>query len=257
MNDYVYKDNEVTMPAFSEKFTSRIGDGSGYHEQFFHDTVNLLAHARSAGSMIDIGCGMGRTTLEGARIVSELVALEPDAARWNYTRELVAEFPHVAVLNQTTQQYIAANPGKQFDLSVLGMVVQHLPTHLVTRVMDDLATLTRPGGIAVVATTHAMEKARCFTYQKVEDGRLNAQISEEEFNRYAENTAEQDKGLPVHRFSRSEFEAIVPQQFDITYWQQYSYYRPEHLEYFAWRHSVTPEELADVGNSQFLVLRRK
>lgn len=257
MTDYVYQDNELTMPAFSSRFTSRIGDGSGYHEELFHDTINLLAHALSPGCMIDIGCGMGRTTQEGGRIMREVVALEPDAERWNFTRELVEDLQNVTVLNQTTQQFIAENPGKKFDLTVLGMVVQHLPTDVVRLVMADLATLTRPGGIAVLSTTHALEKAKCFSYQKADQGRLKAQISEEEFNRYAADSAAQDKGLPVHRFSRSEFEAIVPDSFNISYWQQYSYYRPEHLEYFAWLHSVTPEELADTGNSQFMVLQRK
>ena len=256
MPDYVYNDNDSTMPSFSEKFSSRIGDGSGHHEQVVHDLIQLIGNALSIGSMIDVGCGMGRTTRALAPAMKEVVALEPDAARWNYTRELVIEYSNATVLNQTTQQYISDNPGKQFDLAVLGMVLQHLPTHACEAVLNDIATLTKVGGIAIVATTHALEKAKCFTYQNVTDGRLGSQITEETFNSYAENTDSQDKGLPVRRFSRSEFESIVPTAFEIVHWGQYSYYRPEYLDYFAWLHSVEPEELANVGNSQFLILKR-
>ncbi len=257
VTDYVYNDNDSTMPAFSAKFYSRVGDSSGHHEEAFHTVIDLLAHAVSDGAMIDVGCGMGRTTLAAAGIVDEVVALEPDEARWNYTRELVADHTNATVLQQTTQQFIQDNPGKRFDLVVLGMVIQHLPTHLCTAVLEDLATLCKPGGLTVVSTTHALEKARCFTHQHVTEGRLLSQITEEAFNAYAADTANQDKGLPVRRFSRTEFESVVPATFDIVHWGQYSYFREEHIEHFAWLHSVEPQELADTGNSQYLVLRRK
>ena len=192
-----------------------------------------------------------------ASIVNEVVALEPDQARWNYTRELVQGHDNVSVLKQTTQEYLSQNACKQFDFLVLGMVIQHLPTDGVDSVMADLGSLTKSGGIAVVSTTHALERARCFTYQKVTKGRLKSQISEEEFNRYAKNTDSQDKGLPVHRFSKSEFISIVPECFEVVQWAEYSYYRPEHLDYFAWLQSVDMDELVNSGNSQYLVLKKK
>jgi SAM-dependent methyltransferase len=256
MTKYTYNDNDLTMPSFSKKFSSRIGDGSGHHEEAFHDMIQILAQALSEGSLIDVGSGMGRTTLAVSPIVKEVVSLEPDASRWNYTRELVLDYTNTTVLNQTTGDYITENPDNQFDLVILGMVLQHLPTYASKALMNDIAALTRKGGLAVIATTRALDSARCFTYQDVNDGRLNAAISEEEFNRYAENTHAQDKGLPVRRFSRSEFESIVPAEFETVQWGQYSYYREEFLDYFSWLHSVEPDELINVGNSQFLVLKR-
>jgi SAM-dependent methyltransferase len=257
VTDYTYNDNDLSMPALSEKFSSRIGDGSGYHEEAFHNIIELLAHAYSEGAMADVGCGMGRTTQTCAPIVKELVALEPDVKRWEYTRDLVQKHNNVAVLNETTQNYISRHPGKQFDLVVLGMVVQHLPTHVSKAVMKDILTLTRQGGMAVVSTTHALEKARCFTYQHIAQGEPRPKISEEEFNRYAADVSSQVNGLPVRRFSRSDLESIVPNGFEIVSWGQYSYCRPEFLDYFAWLDGVKPDELADVGNSQFLVLKRR
>lgn len=244
------------MPILSEKYTSRIGDGSGHHEEAFHNIVLLLAHACSDGSVADVGCGMGRTTHAIAPIVKELVSLEPDVTRWEYTRELVHNYRNVTVLNETTQDYISRHPHKQFDLIIVGMVLQHLPTKVTKAVMDDILALTKIGGIAVVSTTHALEKARCFSYQHVAKGIPRPKISEDEFNRYAAATDSQDKGLPVRRFSRSEFEAIIPYNFEIVSWGQYSYCRPEHLDYFAWLDGVAPHELADVGNSQYLILKR-
>lgn len=256
MTDYTYNDNDLAMPLLSEKFSSRIGDGSGHHEEAFHNMVLLLAHACSEGRVVDVGCGMGRTTQAIAPIVKEMVSLEPDIIRWEYTRDLVQQYKNATVLNETTQNYISRYPGKQFDLVILGMVVQHLPTHITYAVMEDILTLTKSGSMAVVSTTHALEKAQCFTYQHVAKGEPRPKTSEDEFNRYAADTGSQDKGLPVRRFSRSEFESIVPSGFEIVSWGQYSYCRPEHLDYFAWLDGVEPHELADIGNSQYLVLRR-
>ncbi|MDX1734961.1 MAG: class I SAM-dependent methyltransferase [Halioglobus sp.] len=253
MSEYVYQDKEATMPTLSAMLTSRIGDGSGDHAAGLLNTIELLAAARGEGAMIDIGCGRGRITELAAPLVREVVALEPDPGRCNWTRELLAQRENVTVLQQFTHEYIADHPEKQFDLTVLSMVVQHLSTHNVAGLMADVAALTRPGGIAVVSTTHALDKARCFTYQHVEEAR----ISEEEFNAYADDPQNHDKGLPVHRFSREEFEAIAPADFEMIQWSQFSYYRPEFLERFAQVHRVEPQELADHGNSQLMVLRKR
>ncbi len=257
MTDYIYNDQDLAMPILSEKFSSRIGDGSGHHEEAFHDMLLLLAHVYSEGAVADIGCGMGRTTQAIAPIVKEVVSLEPDVTRCEYTRMLVRNYRNVRVLNETGRDYIARHPGKHFDLVILGMVVQHLPTYVTTSVLDDMLVLTKRGGLAVVSTTHALESARCFSYQNVDHGKPRPKTTEEEFNRYAADTASQDKGLPVRRFSRSEFESIIPHGFEIVLWGQYSYCRPEYLDYFAWLDGVAPQELADVGNSQYLVLRRR
>lgn len=254
MSEYVYQDKEATMPTLSAMLTSRMGDGSGDHEAGFLDRVNLIAAARSSGALIDIGCGRGRIAEAAADIVREVVALEPDPGRCNWTRELLADRDNVSVHQQMTGEYIADNPGKQFDVVVLSMVVQHLSTHNVTALINDIATLTCPGGLALISTTHALEKAKCFTYQHVEAAR----IDEQEFNAYADNPLSHDeRGLPVHRFSRSEFEAIVPASFECIHWEQYSYYRPEFLERFARVHQVEPQDLANQGNSQFMVLKKR
>ncbi len=240
------------MPTLSGMLTSRFGDGAGDHEALYVDAIKLLAAANGDGSVIDIGCGRGRIVDMIAPVVGEAVALEPDPGRCNWSREALAHFSNVSVHEQTTHDYIASNPGKQFDLAILGMVLQHMSTRYCVSLLDEVAQLTKTGGIAIVSTTHALEKAACFTYQHVADAR----ISEAEFNAYAENSQAQDKGLPVHRFSRAELEALIPQAFTIVQWHQFSYYRPEHLEHFANLHKVSQQELENHGNSQFLVLKK-
>ena len=255
MTDYVYNDDDGKMPALLEKFTSRIGDGTGHHEQAYPDMLNPLACAMSTGSGLDIGCGMGRNTQAMAERMAEVVALEPDQARWTWTRDTVADQAHVSVLNMTTTQYMAQQPGKQFDLVLAGMVVQHIATHTCRDLIEDVAALTKPGRLAVIATTHAPAHTPYFTLQGVNEPRHVAQISEAEFNDFADNPQGKDR-LPVRRFSRADLEAQVPDSFDIVHWSDFSYYRPEHLEYFAWIHGVTLEELADTGTSQFIVLKK-
>jgi SAM-dependent methyltransferase len=253
VTEYIYKDNDSTMATLSAMLTSRIGDETGNHEAAHLDTINLLVSVFSSGSMIDVGCGMGRIIKAAAGKIREIVALEPDTIRSDWARAEVAGHESVTVLKLMTHEYIAQNPGKQFDLVILSMVLQHLSTHNCKLLMNDLATLTRPGGFAVISTTHALESAKCFTYQHVSQAR----ISEEEFNNYADNSEVQDKGLPVHRFSRTELEALVPQSFELVQWSQCSYYRPQYLDHFAKIHRVTPEELRNIGNSQFMVLKKK
>jgi SAM-dependent methyltransferase len=253
MSQYIYNDKEEAMPTLSAMLTSRLGDGTGNHEAVYLDTIKMLVAAFSSGSMIDIGAGRGRISEGAAGQIREIVALEPDPGRCNWTRELLSKYESVSVEDLMTHEYIAKHPGKQFDLTVLGMVVQHLPTYAAAAVMEDVATLTRSGGIAIASTTHAIEKAKCFTYQNVAEAR----ISEEEFNAYAADSSSQDKGLPVHRFSRAEFEALVPESFEIVQWTQFSYYRPEYLQRFAAVHQVEPEDLMNIGNSQFLVLKKR
>jgi SAM-dependent methyltransferase len=252
MSDYIYQDKEATMPTLSAMLTSRMGDESGNHEQDYLDALQLLMAARGEGAMIDIGCGRGRICEAAVGTVREIVALEPDPGRCNWTRELLAPHSEVSVFNQTSREYITDNPGKQFDLVVLGMVLQHISTDNCRRLMGDIVALTRPGGIAVVSTTHAIDRAACFTYQHVEDAR----ITEAEFNAYADNPQAHDKGLPVHRFSRRELEALVPDGLRIVQWKQYSYFRPEYLDRFARVHQVEADELTHHGNSQYLVLQK-
>lgn len=241
------------MPSHSAMLTSRSGDETGDHAAVYLDTINLLASVFSNGSMIDIGCGRGRVSEAVAGRIAEVVALEPDPGRANWSTALLADHQSVSVHQQMAYEYMADNPGKQFDIVLLGMVIQHLPTHSVTQVLDDVVALTKGSGIAIISTTHALEKAGCFTYQHVS----NARITEEEFNAYADDSHGQDKGLPVHRFSRSEFESIIPDSFELLQWTQFSYIRPEYLEVFANVNQVEPEELTNHANSQFLILKKK
>ena len=254
MTDYVYRDNEATMPTLSAMLTSREGDETGDHEENYLRTINLLTSALSTGSIIDIGCGMGRVTEAVAGNIAEVVALEPDPGRCNWTTALMSKQKSVTVFNQMTHEYMADHPGKQFDIVLLGMVLQHLSTHNCAKILADVTVLTKARGFAIVSTTHALEKTKCYTYQHVSDAR----VSEEEFNAYADNSqGHDDRGLPVHRFSRADLEAIIPDSLEIVQWSQYSYYRPEFLERFAAVHQVQPEELSGHGNSQFLVLKKR
>jgi 2-polyprenyl-3-methyl-5-hydroxy-6-metoxy-1,4-benzoquinol methylase len=257
MSEYVYNYDDVSTAALDAQFSNRIGDGSGDHEAEYLNALKLLAAAQGSGSMVDIGCGVGRCTEITAALMAEVVALEPDEIRSNLTRENVKNLDNVTVCNQMSFEYIAENPGKCFDLVLLGMVLQHVSTRTCASLMNDVAQLTKPGGIAMVSTTNVPENASYFSKQKSGKGRLKAQISEEEFNEYAENSAAQDLGLPVRRFSRSDLESVVPECFDIVHWSQFSYYRPEALKRFSWLHSLKEEELADTGMSQYIVLRKK
>lgn len=255
MPEYVYHFDDSAMKRFSENFESRIGDNSGYHEQEHLETVHMLLSLAHAGSCLDVGAGMGRITSIARDIVSETVALEPDQSRWRDCHDAYHRDPDCQVLNQTTGEYLQSNPGKQFDVVVVSMVLQHLSTGTCTQLVSEVKSLMKDTGAAVIFTTHTLEKCKGFSFS---GDNSRAYVPQDEFDAYAESPpSEQGLGLPVRRFSKQDLISTVEHAgLDPVYWRQTSYYRGDRVGFFANRLEVGNEELATTGNSQFVVVRK-
>jgi len=124
MADYTYNAKDGDLKRFAENFASRVGDNSGPHEQDYLDMVKLLLSVKREGSLLDIGAGLGRVTTIAKDIIAETIALEPDRQRWQECHKTCHQPPRCRVLCQLTSEYIAENPGKTFDVIVIGMVIQ-------------------------------------------------------------------------------------------------------------------------------------
>ncbi|GAB5450765.1 MAG: hypothetical protein Hals2KO_10930 [Halioglobus sp.] len=256
MSEYVYHFDDSAMKRFSENFECRIGDNSGYHEQEHFDKLHMLFCMNRNGSMLDVGAGMGRITAVARDMVKEVVALEPDESRWADCHKAYHREPDCLVYNQSTDQYISENPGKRFNLIVVSMVLQHISTTLSRKLMSDVATLLEPDGVAIVFTTHTLEKSKGFSFSGDNE---RVYVPEAEFNQYAEAPPEdQHMGLPVRRFSKQDLiDTVEGADLEPIFWRQASYYRPEKVGFFAHRLNLEPEELMNVGNSQFVVVQRR
>lgn len=251
---YKYNETDDSLDEWAKLFTNRLDDGDGDHEAEYLDALKLLIAMNRNGSVLDIGAGLGRVTAMAAGQVKELVALEPDTDRYQYTYDRFHSPPACLVYNAFASDYIRNNPGKTFDLVVLGMVLQHVSTGVCKSLIKEAADLVNDSGVVIIATTHAIPEAEGFSYSNPAPG--ETYVSEEEYNAYAESSGH-SKGIPVRRFSKETLLNMLAPYFEVIMWRQFSYYRPESIPWFAKILNVSPDSLCNVGDSQFVILRKK
>ena len=254
MTTYTYRENDDKIKAFASKFVSRIGDNSGPADQDYFDMIRLLFSMKRDGSLLDIGAGLGRVTQIAKEIMAETVALEPDLERWQQCHDGNHEPPRCQVLRQFSSDYINDNPEKKFDIVVVSMVIQHVSTHVCQDILKDAASLLKPDGVGIVFTTHIVEEARGFSFSQTTPD--EAYVSEQQFNEYAEDYENQNKGIPVRRFTKAEFLECLAPYFETLYWRQVSYYREDCARWFEKRFGLEAGALLDSGISQFAVVRK-
>jgi hypothetical protein len=115
--------------------------------------------------------------------------------------------------------------------------------------LGDVRELLAPGGIAVIGTTHFGEER----FGAEADA---APQDRGDFDRYAEASAAQDKGIPVRMFSKdSLLREIERAGLEAVVWRPFSYVRPESLDRVAAMYGVTVDQVRDVGLSQYAVVR--
>lgn len=251
MAKYRYNGRDEELASFMKAFTSRIGNGLGDPEEDYLSTLQLVAGCKPRASLIDIGCGLGRVIglLHGN--VESIVGLEPDLQRFLDCHKAYNDGSRIQILNMTSDRYKADHPGRLFDIGVVSMVIQHVSTSTCQAIMTDLRDMLHDDGIGVIATT----------LQEVERFTLEADpspLSESAFNQYSEDLDCQASGiLPVRQFSQESFLSMVNQAgLEIIRWGQFSYMRPEHVQWFANYYNLSPGAIRDVGTSQYAVVRK-
>src|SRR5690606_21608468 len=132
-----YNETDDSLDEWAKLFTNRLDDGDGDHEAEYLDALKLLIAMNRNGSMLDVGAGLGRVTAMAAGRVRELVALEPDRDRCQYTYDRFHSPPSCSVYNTFSSNYIQDNPGKTFNVVVVGMVLQHVSTRVCESLIKD------------------------------------------------------------------------------------------------------------------------
>jgi SAM-dependent methyltransferase len=255
MSDYVYNFADQAIKGFNTHFETRVGDNTAHHSSCYFDLLTLLLRIYQQGSVLDIGAGVGRATRIARQISREVVALEPDHARWSLCHEENHVHPGCLVFNQTSREYHYANPARTFDLVIVGAVLQHLATDVCVELLDDVVSLLKPGGVVLIYTSHTLDSTKGFSFS---GDSKRFYVSEEEFNEYAKSIpSSQNLGIPVRRFSRSELSELLPDQLDTIFWQQVAYYREDSLQMFADRYQIEPDKLKDTGHQQIFIAQKK
>ncbi len=255
MADYTYTGSDNELADWSRRYlTSRIGDGTGDHEEAYFNTLRLIMALRRGGSLLDIGAGFGRVVELATPMMQRVVALEPDIDRFRWTRDHYHKPPACTVLHQLSSDYLRNHPDARFDVVVISMVIQHTSTAVCDQLLRDAARLVQDDGVVVVSTTHAPQSASGYTYADALPEELY--LPQETFDAYAADPLSQTRGVPVRRFSRAQLLACVEPCFELLHWEQFSWYRPERVPEVAERLQVPADELKDTGDSQFVVLRK-
>jgi ubiquinone/menaquinone biosynthesis C-methylase UbiE len=252
MNDktYTYNATDQGLAAWNRNFTSRIGDGSGDPEEEFLSLVRLIATCKSGAKCLDLGCGHGRIIELVKHSAGAVVGLEPDFERFRSCHGAHHDGHRIHIFHSSSQEYKNAHPEDRFDIVIVSMVLQHVPTWICDQILRDVHELLMPDGVAIVAT--AQQDVERFVCQS-----NPAPLTAEEFDHYAADTANQQWGLPVRNFSRASLiQAIGKADLRMIHWGQFSYVRPEKLSWYAALVNVSPEVIEDVGVSQYAVVKR-
>jgi ubiquinone/menaquinone biosynthesis C-methylase UbiE len=99
--------------------------------------------------ILDFGCGVGRTLIPFARHAGEVVGVDVSPTMLAEAARNCSTVPNVQLGSSL------ADVDAPFDLVHTYTVLQHIPVGRGMRLLDDLARLIAPGGVAAVHFTHA------------------------------------------------------------------------------------------------------
>jgi SAM-dependent methyltransferase len=248
--DYTYHDTDPELEVWNRNFTSRIGDGTGDPEEEFLALVKLVAACKPNSKCLDIGCGLGRIIQMIGHSVRSAVGLEPDLQRFQSCRDRIQDGDRIEIVRSNSSDYKNVHPEDRFDIIIVSMVLQHVPTWICDQILSDVSDLLTPEGVAIIAT--AQQQVERFTCQS-----NSAPLTPEELDRYGADTLNQRWGLPIRNFSKASFIQTVERAgLHVIHWGQFSYVRPEKLLWYAAQVNVAAEAIQDVAVSQYAVVKR-
>lgn len=248
---YKYNANDDAINRWQQNFTSRIGDGSGDPEEEFLNYVRVISHLKPTTPWMEIGCGLGRMIELIANGRNTIVGLEPDSERFIDCRKRFSGQSNIEIFNTTSSEFRKANPEARFELILNSMVLQHVSTSVCEGILKDIHALLSADGVAIIATTQNCKEL--FTFQN-----SPAHQTRDKFDAYSEQPNKQMFGIPVRKFSKESFLSSLEENgLLVLHWGQFSYIRTEKVSWFAKQYNVRDDEIRNVGDSQYAIVRRK
>ena len=101
-----------------------------------------------SGSGLDFGCGVGRLTQAMARRMSRVVGADISPVMIDLARKL-NHYPGRAEYICTTETGLETLPARSFQWIYSNIVLQHVPSDLSIRYLDEFFRLLEPGGLLV------------------------------------------------------------------------------------------------------------
>ncbi|MGA3309577.1 MAG: class I SAM-dependent methyltransferase [Xanthobacteraceae bacterium] len=111
--------------------------------------VRLVQRFRSAGKVLDLGCGIGETAVALSDAGFDTSAVEESPKAIAYLR---GKFPGVAWFNEDVAAYLRKNPGT-FDVATMFHVLEHIPQP--GTFMALVGGALRPNGLLVIEVPDA------------------------------------------------------------------------------------------------------
>jgi len=106
-----------------------------------------LLRDRSAGRVLDLGCGSGNLVYELARSGNHVVGLDRNREAVRFAGERCRGLPAVFAIGDAVQLPFSAD---LFDVITMVEVIEHLSEHATNQMLRELHRVTRPGGWVLV-----------------------------------------------------------------------------------------------------------
>jgi len=249
MSKYIYSSNENGLNNFENNFYNKKKINEHPQKPYFDYLSSILTTEKS---FFEIGFGFGRIFNFVKNNVKEYVGIEPDVERFKSSQKLlkynIDKSERFQFFNYFSNDYIKHYPDKKFDIVCISHVIQHVSTQTALNIIKDAFKLLNDNGTLIISTTCAPREL--FTYEK-----LNISDTVNNFNYYCLKN-ETNKGLPVHMFTKESL-LVYLQNFEIKYYEQYQFIKPDKLEWFSNNFYTSKNEITNIGQSQFVVCKKK
>jgi ubiquinone/menaquinone biosynthesis C-methylase UbiE len=121
-----------------------------YFIQIRCELVRAMLNSVSGASVLDLGCGDGRVSLQFCEEASEITLVDFSEAMLDRARQRIPT-ACASKVNVIQSDIMAFNPGRHFDVVICVGVLSHLPS--VRDAIFQISSLLKPGGIAIVQLT--------------------------------------------------------------------------------------------------------
>ncbi|MEM1149442.1 MAG: class I SAM-dependent methyltransferase [Pseudomonadota bacterium] len=105
-------------------------------------------------TVLDFGCGVGRLARALASRFNEVLAVDISAAMLEEARKANSDKPNIRFIHNTLSS-LEDIEDDHVDLVYSSIVLQHIPTVLQQRYLDEFVRVTKPGGMIVFQTPSA------------------------------------------------------------------------------------------------------
>jgi len=172
---------------------------------------------RSAGKrVLDVGAGSGYYTARIASVATQVVAVEPASHLVQHMRQRFEGCSNVSVFAGTAERLPSTLP-REVDVILLALVIDHIPSARLRRVLLDIPKRLRRGGHLIITDlADGVERERpvpCAVFPRRRGDDVRIRLSPHSLSEVAAMLAEagfSDVVMDLHRFNLSGKSELSP-----------------------------------------------